>query len=628
MFDRILYVDMCAIPLYLTIWFNTMYRRMTRGRSNRLYLLITITACLTVFVDLMAGLFTNALPMNNMQVVHVKVLEYLYYITRYGMNVIYLFLIFSVTRTWYRIRGFWRKLLLLLPYLVLLVMLVTNEKTEWVFRVTGSEGYKRGTLIIFVYFLAMIYVAFGITYLMREKGLLDPVAWMALISMYVFNLLGVAIQFFNPALLVECYFTAITLLFLVLFVQRPEKQVDTGTGLPGYWAFCEELEKIRRTAQVVQVVVISVKNAEEMNRFLGEKEFLSFIYVMEEQIRIYLRKERVQYELYYEQPGNFYVILEDVDYNPVQAIPEIKDHVHRASAEVMESGAQPETRIVSALFPSEINEVEDLLRFGHSFVRFLEPGRVYSRCAPIIEKREYQIEAHISEILNHAMDRGNLKIQYLPVWSDKKQTYTAAEAVVSVIDEKYGEIDQELLIAAAQEKGLTQKLGDYLLDHAFAYVGSGGLEESGMIRLSIRLSLSQCMQLELTDQIWSLRERYRVHPEQIEFRIRESAYENINTVLNENLKKLAMQGYGLALDGFGRGYSNMQHILTMPISAVWLDRGMVRSADSPEGRALLKGCIKMLKEVSLTVIARGADDEKSVKMLREYGCKFMQGEYF
>jgi hypothetical protein len=59
------------------------------------------------------------------------------------------------------------------------------------------------------------------------------------------------------------------------------------------------------------------------------------------------------------------------------------------------------------------------------------------------------------------------------------------------------------------------------------------------------------MQMNITDIIWNLREKYRVDPSHIGFEIRESAYENMSSVFNENLKKLSAQGYSIVLGELG-----------------------------------------------------------------------------
>ena len=47
--NKVLYFNICAIPIYIIIIITTIYRRMTVGRSNRLYLGVAVcafTACL------------------------------------------------------------------------------------------------------------------------------------------------------------------------------------------------------------------------------------------------------------------------------------------------------------------------------------------------------------------------------------------------------------------------------------------------------------------------------------------------------------------------------------------------------------------------------------------------------
>ena len=134
------------------------------------------------------------------------------------------------------------------------------------------------------------------------------------------------------------------------------------------------------------------------------------------------------------------------------------------------------------------------------------------------------------------------------------------------------------------------------------------------------------MQLDLTDRIWKLREKYGIHPEQVCFSFKESVYENISEVLNENLNRLSAQGYKLMLDGFGKGYSNMEKVLEFPIMAVRLDKGMFLSSLNHKMRVIIKGIISMLSEVPLTVIAQGADDDETLQILTDVGCEMIEGE--
>ncbi len=626
MWEKILYLDIAALPIYGIVWYSSIFRKMTKGRSNMLFLVLTMASFITVVSELIAGIFMQRLPIAEEYVPIIKSMEYIYFVMRHSTNVVYTFYFISVTRTWYRIRQIWKQVLLSIPFFCVMALLLTNEWTHIVFTVTSENGYQRGNYVLVVYALAAFYLIFGSTYLISCRNTLDTGAWIALFMMYFLNILAVFIQFKNPNLLIECYCTSVSQLFIVLFVQRPEKQMDLNTGLRGYRAFREEIEKIKVTGQDVQVIILCIQNAAEMNRFLGDTDYYAYIYTINGEIETYARKERIFYELYFEQPGSFYIIMEDMGYNPVQAIPDIRDRVRKDSRNILKAGALPDVRIVTIRFPKEISEPRALFRFGHNFVRFANVDKIYSKASDIIAQREYQIEANMDEILNRTDVENGFKITYEPIWSVSEQRAVSAEAVVLVEDEEFGEITEDQLFTAAEKRGYVIRLGNYLIEQVFAYVSRENLSELGYSHISIRLSVIHAMQMNLTDQIWQYREKYGVHPEQIGFAIRESAYENMSTVLDENMQKLAMQGYWLEFDGYGRGYSNMQRLLDLPLKGVRFDRRMLTAANTDAGKAMLKGSISMLKDIPMLVVAQGVDDEETYRMLIEMNCNYMQGK--
>ncbi|MBR4760958.1 MAG: EAL domain-containing protein, partial [Lachnospiraceae bacterium] len=540
-------------------------------------------------------------------------------------NTLYIYYIFSATGTWYRIRSFWKKLIVALPYLGVLGLLATNEYTGWIFGFTPDAGYARGPLVLIVYALAAIYMIFGVIYLCLHKYALDIGSWIALISMYVFNFTAVAIQYFYNRLLIECYFTAITLLLAVLFIQRPEKQVDMSTGLRGYRAFCEEMGKIAATKQKIQVVIVCIRNARDMSRFMSEEIFYQYIHATEEQFRRFSKADKITLESYFEQPGTFYIIIEDANYNPVQVVSELRGKVKENTENLFGNGVRPDVKVVAVQFPDDIKDVGELLRFGHNFMRFANVDKSFVRCGSIVNQRAYQIEAHIDEVLSRAFENNALKIRYKPVWSVEEGKYVSARAEVFIDDPEYGIIDPEVLENAAGERGLSLVLGSHLIAKVFEFVGSNEMEEKGYEHISVSLSESQCMQMNLLDEIWHLQQQYKISPSRIEFSIKESAYEIVSKIHDDNIRKLSSQGYLFAIDSFGKGYSNMRHILDMPIHAVRLDKELIEAAKTGDsGKALLGGCIKMLLNIHLEVIACGLEDEQTRQMLTYMGCQFLE----
>lgn len=627
MIGRIMYFDVCAVPIFIIIIVTTFYRGMTVGRSNRLYLAVAILAFSADLCELFERLAFMGYTMNMGFVSWVKISEYFYYMTRNAVNVVYLFFVISMTKTWYKISAMWKKVLLILPYAGILGMLMINEFTGWVFTVTQEEGYQRGAYVTAVYGLAACYLVIGVTYLIVHRHTLDRTAWFSLMAMYLINVGCVLVQYYYPNYLIESFATSLTILFVVLYVQRPEKLVDMTTGLPAYSAFCGEMEKIKATGHNAQIIIVSLRNGAEMGKYLRES-YYTYLQTINDQIRACSRREKEPCEVYFEQPGNFYIVLDNEKYNPVQVIPEIRELIGKNGIPIIEAGAHPDTRIVTVTFPKEIESIDELLRFGHNFARFADYSRIFNRASAITSKREYQIEAHLDEILNRAIASNTLNILYQPIWSVSENRFASAEAVIAITDEKYGSIDPAILTDAAEERGLSITLGSRVVEEVFAFAGSEAFRKLGLSRILIALSVTQCMRMDLTDTIWNLREMYRVSPAHIAFAIKESSYENMSRVFNLNLKKLSAQGYTIVLDSFGHGYSNVQHLIEMPINAVTIDRSIVSTAGTRGGRAILGGMIEMVKKIPLEVIARGADDKETADMLREMGCDHIQGHFY
>ena len=622
------YFDIAALPIFFLIFWTIVLRKMTKGRCNALYLAVVVLSIVADTSELIEKIITHLYaPLTQDQVNIVRFFNYLYYVSRNAVNLLYVFFVIAITRTWFRIAPFWKKFLICLPYLGILGFLIYNIPTSYVFTVTSAEGYQRGGGVVFTYSFAFIYFMYGVIYLMRYRRTIDWGTWFALMSMYFLNFIAVIIQLIFWGIQIESFATSLTLFFVIVFVQRPEKKVDLSTGLPGYPSFREEIGKIKATGHDVKILIITMKNANEMSRYLGEKIYYEYVYSIEELIKSYARKEKVVYELYFEQPGIFYIILENKDYDPVHAVAELREMVKKHNSSIVRKGATPDLSVVSVIFPKEIPTPEELFDFGHNYVRFSGIDKKFSRASTIISQTTYQIEAHIGEILRDAIEKGMLNVILRPVWSFAEGKYICAETGVGLNDDKYGDIDADTLDFVADEKGMGIILGDFILDRAFSYAGESSLAEYGYSYIVIGLSTSQCMQVSLPDRIWEAREKYGVHPERICFAIKESVYENMSSVFEENIRKLSMQGYRIGLDGFGKGYSDIGHLIDLPVESVRLDKGMLQMTFKEKGKAMLEGCIRMLRGIPLSVIADGVDDEETAEMLRTMGCDMIQGEY-
>ena len=95
-----------------------------------------------------------------------------------------------------------------------------------------------------------------------------------------------------------------------IFVETKKRFAPINVGI-SFWAMINQL--------AVKGIIASVDNADEFRRYLGDKAYYEYFHSMERVISAYSKKEKLTTEIYFETPGYFYIICEDMDYNPVQA---------------------------------------------------------------------------------------------------------------------------------------------------------------------------------------------------------------------------------------------------------------------------------------------------------------------
>ena len=102
-------------------------------------------------------------------------------------------------------------------------------------------------------------------------------------------------------------------------------------------------------------------------------------------------------------------------------------------------------------------------------------------------------------------------------------------------------------------------------------------------------------------------------------------YEYLATVAN----RLRSAGFLCSIDDFGTGYStyNVLKLLNMDeikFDKFFLDKGISEKTD----RVILKSVIDMGKTLGLKTTQEGVETIEDLQMLREMGCRIIQGYFF
>jgi len=94
------------------------------------------------------------------------------------------------------------------------------------------------------------------------------------------------------------------------------------------------------------------------------------------------------------------------------------------------------------------------------------------------------------------------------------------------------------------------------------------------------------------------------------------------------LRNLKREGFGIAIDDMGAGYSSLQAMVEIEPDYLKFDISLVRNIDrSLIKRSLLETLVELSGKVGAEVIAEGIEAESEARTLRDMGVRLGQGRY-
>lgn len=232
---------------------------------------------------------------------------------------------------------------------------------------------------------------------------------------------------------------------------------------------------------------------------------------------------------------------------------------------------------------------------------------------PAKPQRDLKLEAAIAQ---EAVD-----VLFQPLIEPSTGRIAGAEALVrSVIV-----ADAQQLFARAAAGGLNERLSRLIQRKALrcAAAWEGPLAGLG---LSINV-LPHDISREGYDT-WLLGEieAAGIDPRRVTAEITENALLVDQQAVVRRLARLRDAGISIAVDDFGTGYASLAYLISLPLDAIKIDRGLVTDIVGGErDRIVVKAMIHLARELGLRVVIEGVETAGQLQLVAEWGCDLYQG---
>lgn len=124
----------------------------------------------------------------------------------------------------------------------------------------------------------------------------------------------------------------------------------------------------------------------------------------------------------------------------------------------------------------------------------------------------------------------------------------------------------------------------------------------------------------------SLLERYGLEPSDIVFEITERSSINDFAAVKKALGHYRSQGYQIAIDDVGAGYSSLQSIVELRPDFIKVDRSIIQHIDKDDMKEHTLYTLQQLADkMGISVIAEGIEREEELLKIRKMGIPYGQG---
>ena len=227
--------------------------------------------------------------------------------------------------------------------------------------------------------------------------------------------------------------------------------------------------------------------------------------------------------------------------------------------------------------------------------------------------------------LRQAIVDGGFEVYYQPCLGLQDDRITGCEALLRWRHPERGMISPAEFIPIAEETGLINQLGEWVLTTACMEAATW----PDNVRLAVNVSPVQFKSGTLALKVIAALAASGLAASRLELEITEAVLIRDDDAALAVLHQLRAIGVRIALDDFGTGYSSLSYLQRFPFDKIKIDRCFITDIAEPEGSSsIVQAVVNIAAARRMTTTAEGVETEQQRELLRALGCSEMQGYLF
>ncbi len=253
-------------------------------------------------------------------------------------------------------------------------------------------------------------------------------------------------------------------------------------------------------------------------------------------------------------------------------------------------------------------------------------GHFYFSRSMGVEIRE---RVRMMHALRTGFAAGELFVVYQPQIDLATRRPVGAEALLRWHSAAGEFVSPARFIPIAEYSGLIIEIGEFVLRAACAELVRLRAAGHRDFTMSVNVSQVQFRHPYFLAMLRAALEDSGAPPEYIELEITESMAMEEPDLLIQMLAEVKDTGVSIAIDDFGTGFSSLSYLQRLQIDRLKIDRAFVTEiTGSARGSSIAEMVIQLGRNLGLSVVAEGVEDERQAQILQALGCPMAQGFLF
>ena len=252
---------------------------------------------------------------------------------------------------------------------------------------------------------------------------------------------------------------------------------------------------------------------------------------------------------------------------------------------------------------------------GRRTFRFFEPAM----------ERQANLRRELESDMRAALVEGGFEIHYQPLVDLHSDEVTGCEALLRWRHPVRGMISPADFIPVAEETGLIEEIGQWVLRTACAEAAAWPAD----VRIAVNVSPIQFKSQTLSLKVAAALAETGLDPRRLELEITEAVLIADDDAALVALNQLRALGVHIALDDFGTGYSSLQYLQRFPFDKIKIDRSFVKEVTRNSSSAsIIRAVVSIAADRNMITTAEGVENLQQRETVQNLGCTQMQGYLF